>query len=96
MLADTFHATITETLSQDYTIVNGPEEDTLRFQVALTDAESSNPLLDTISNVTPFGLIMGQVTGAFALMRQSMGELHLDNQPSIGAVVTLKVPLIGA
>ena len=53
MLANAFYSTVHDKLSEDYEMVRGPTPGALRVQIALTDAEASNPGLDTISSIVP-------------------------------------------
>lgn len=52
-LANEFHAKIVEALQADYQITAEPGPKTMRIRVALTDAKSSAPVLDTISTYVP-------------------------------------------
>jgi Protein of unknown function (DUF3313) len=67
-LADTFHALLYEALAEDYQMVEELGPGVLHVQAAITDAQTSNPALDTISSVVPqlrltseaFGLVTGK------------------------------------
>ncbi len=48
-LANEFHAAIIKEMEADFKIIDSIEPGTLRVRIALTDAEKSNPALDTIS-----------------------------------------------
>ena len=52
-LADELWSKIREALGQDYAIAYHPGPGVMRVTVAITEAEASNPALDTISSVVP-------------------------------------------
>lgn len=52
-LADEFHAALVKELGKDFKIVQQAGPATMRLRVALTDAQESNPALDTISTYIP-------------------------------------------
>lgn len=60
-LADEFHAKIVEALQDDYRITAQPGPRTMRLRVALTDAKSSAPVLDTISTYVPQARLLASV-----------------------------------
>lgn len=55
-LANYFTSALVENLKKNFTIAQRPGPDVLRLRVALTDADQSEVLLDTISTVMPIGL----------------------------------------
>jgi hypothetical protein len=84
-LADTFYTVLHETLSQDYEMVNELGPGVLQVQTALTDAQTSNPVLDTISTVLPIGLAVAQtknlLTGKPSFVGEASAEARvLDGQ----------------
>ena len=52
-MADLFWVKLHEALKTDYEIVNSPGPDVMRIQAAITEAETSNPVLDTVSSIVP-------------------------------------------
>ena len=52
-LANNFYLLLHESLSRNYKIVTDPGPGTMRFQVAITDADKSEPLLDKVSTIVP-------------------------------------------
>lgn len=52
-LANEFHAAIIASLENDYVIADSIGPRTMRIRVALTDADSSSPVLDTLSTYIP-------------------------------------------
>ena len=52
-LANEFHAALVKELGQDFQIVDALGPGTMRVRIALTDAQASDPTLDTISTYVP-------------------------------------------
>ena len=65
-LADAFYKAMQEKLSEDFDLVTGPEPGAMRVRIALTDAESSNPTLDTLSTYVPQARLLS-TAASFAL-----------------------------
>ncbi len=55
-LVDYLYTSLRDHLSKDYLLVDKPDADTLVIRAAITEARKSKPVLDLVSNVTPFGL----------------------------------------
>ena len=73
-IAKAFYAQIYAKLSNDYEMVMQPGPDTLRIQVAIVDAEESNPYLEAISYVPmPVG-VPGVKAGLVLLKTASTGK----------------------
>ncbi len=51
LMADTFYALIYQEVSKDYDMVDKPDSNTLRVQVAITHLEESWPMLDVVSGI---------------------------------------------
>jgi hypothetical protein len=66
-LANYFYKVLSDNLGKDYKIVSEPGAGTLRLQVAVTDAESATPVLNTVSAIVPqlrtVTTLQGYVTG---------------------------------
>ncbi len=79
-LANSFHAVLQETLSEDYEIVQVPGPGTIRLRVALTEAVASSPTMDTISTYIPQARLLsgiatiGSDTAAFVGEATAEGE----------------------
>lgn len=56
LLANNFYVQLYEELDKDYEMVTQPGTGTLRLQVAITGAETSNAVLDLVSTVHPVSL----------------------------------------
>lgn len=67
-LLNYFHATLREQLGMDYELVDKPAPGVLRLRVALTDAQGSKVVMDTLSSVVPVGLAVS------ALERVAFGK----------------------
>jgi hypothetical protein len=61
-IADRFNKAMYDALAGSYTFVDEPGDDVLRIRPAITDLESSNPALNTISTVIPVGLVISAVS----------------------------------
>ncbi|MCZ6678103.1 MAG: DUF3313 domain-containing protein [Candidatus Poribacteria bacterium] len=81
-LANEFHAAIVKKLGEDYRIVKEAGPGTMRVRVALTDAQESNPTLDTISTYIPQARLlqtivtMGSDTAGFVGEASAEGEVR--------------------
>lgn len=78
ILANNFYVAIYEALSPNYTIVRSPQPNTLRVQVALTDADKSMPFLDTVSTIMPIGLAASQLKGFISGRPSFVGEASME------------------
>jgi hypothetical protein len=80
-LADRFYALVHDELAKDYELVGTPAAGVLDIQIAITDAEKSNPTLDTVSSVLPQALVVsnltGLVTGKPAFVGEAQAEIKL-------------------
>jgi hypothetical protein len=77
-LADTLYTMIHEELSQDFQMVDQTGPGVLRVEAAITDAEASNPTMDTISTVLPQGLLLSQATGIVTGKPGFVGEASAE------------------
>jgi Protein of unknown function (DUF3313) len=83
-LADTFYTLVFEALSQDFQMVDQLGPGVLHVQVAITDAETSNPTLDTISSVVPQALLLSQTKGIVTGKPGFVGEASAEVKASDG------------
>jgi hypothetical protein len=67
-LLDYMDAKFREELGKDYTFVSAPGADVMRLRLALTEADASRPVSDTLSSVIPIGIAVN------ALHRVAVGE----------------------
>jgi len=77
-LADTLFSNIHQQLSEDYEMVDELDDGVLHVQVALTDAQKSNPFLDTISTIHPTTLVLSQATGLATGKPAFVGEASVE------------------
>jgi hypothetical protein len=89
-VANRFYSVLHLRLSKDYEMVPAPGRQTLRITVALTKAEQSMPVLDTISSVLPQALIISGLkklaTGKPAFVGEAAAELKMSDAET-GAVL---------
>ena len=84
MLADDLYTPIHKELSQDYQLVDTVGPGVMRIQVALTDAEASSPVMDTISTGVPIGLAISQTTGLITGKPTFVGETQAEAKVTDG------------
>jgi uncharacterized protein DUF3313 len=77
-LANYFYNQLKEQLAQKVTIVDQPDPDVLRLQVALTDAEGATPGLRSVSVVIPQARLLNMIqsagTGSYAFVGSASCE----------------------
>ena len=84
-MADALFAALQKELSQDYKMVDGVGPGVLRIQVALTDAEGSSPVMDTISTVLPVGLAVSEAKGLVTGKPSFVGEAQAEAKITDGS-----------
>lgn len=84
-LADTFYSTIYQELSQDYAMADALGPGVLHVQVALTEAQTSNPAMDTVSSIVPQALVLSQATGLVTGKPGFVGEASGEARIADGA-----------
>jgi len=84
ILADTLYATLAEELSQDFQMVDELGPRVLQVQVAITDAQTSNPTMDTISTVVPQALLLSQAKGLVTGKPGFVGEASVELRAADG------------
>jgi len=60
-LADELHSAVVAALGEDFEITDTPGPNTMRIRIALTDAEASAPVLDTVSTYIPQARLLQSV-----------------------------------
>jgi hypothetical protein len=63
MLTDFLYGQLHDALSLDYTMVTKPGPGVMRMAVAITEAEASSPVLDTVTSIIPQTRILTGVKG---------------------------------
>ena len=94
MLTDYLHDSLKEALSRDYIIVDRAGPDVLRVRAALTEAEGSWVVLDTITSIVPMALgvsTLKQLTfGTASFVADASIELEIEDsmtQTTLAAMV---------
>lgn len=82
VLANNFFIAMREALSHDHEIVDFPEPDTARIQIAIVKATKKNVVLDTISTILPVGL------AASSLQQYTTGRPSFTGSFAIETMVT--------
>jgi len=63
MLVNALHSALSKELGQHYKIVAQPAPGTLKVRAAITEAEGSNVVLDTVSSIHPGTLLVSKAKG---------------------------------
>ncbi len=77
-LANFFYSELHKNLSKDYKMVMRPSQATLKIEVAITDADSSNATMNTISTVLPQALLLSSLKGAATGKAGFVGEATVE------------------
>lgn len=77
-VVDYLHATIIEQLKSDYTFVNKQGAGTMRLRVAITEAQGSKVVTDTISSIIPVGMALGLVKKVATGTNLSVGKAAVE------------------
>jgi hypothetical protein len=83
-LADTLYTMLVEELSQDVQMVDELGPGILHVQVAITDAQTSYPTMDTISSVVPQALLLSQAKGLVTGKPGFVGEASIEAKATDG------------
>ena len=77
-LADEFYAEIVKALEGDFAITAQPGPGTMRIRVALTDAQASSPVLDTVSTYVPQARLLQSVVALGSDTAGFVGEASAE------------------
>jgi Protein of unknown function (DUF3313) len=77
-LADSFYTVLVEELSKDFQMVEETGPGVLHLQVAITDAQTSNPTMDTISSIVPQALLLSEAKGLITGKPSFVGEASAE------------------
>lgn len=77
-LVNYFDAALREELKLDYTLVSQPGPGVMRIRVAMTEADGSAVVLDTISSVIPIGVALSAVKAIATGKNLSVGEIGAE------------------
>jgi len=85
-LANYFTAALYEELKKDYILVTSPGHDVMVVRAAITDADESEVVLDTITTIVPFGLALSTlkhvVTGSDSFVGDAQAEMEIIDSMS--------------
>ncbi len=83
MVADRLFTLLQARLAKDYTLVQAPAPGTMRIAAALTSADSSYPVLDTVSSIIPVGIAVSVLkvvaTGKPAFVGEASAEIKVTD-----------------
>ena len=79
-LADIFYKLLVEELSKDFQMVDQAGPGVLHIQVAITDAQTSNPTMDTISTVVPQALLISGAKDIITGKPSFVGEASVEGK----------------
>ena len=83
LVADRLYSVLAARLSRDYAMVSAPAPGTMRMAAALTTADSSYPVLDTVSTIIPIALgvstLKAIATGKPAFVGEASAELRVTD-----------------
>lgn len=88
-LANMFWSKLDEELRKDYEMTSQAGPDVLRIQLAITEAESSNPVLDTVSSVIPQTRLLSGMKSAATGVSAFTGSASIEGKATDGATGTL-------
>jgi hypothetical protein len=77
-LANNAFVYLNQELSKDYQIVTAPEPHTLRLQMAITDADSSKPVRNTLATFMPIGMGINLIKYAATGKQTGVGEITME------------------
>jgi len=90
MVADRLYSVLQERLAKDYSLVAQPEPHTMRIAAAITAADRSYPVMDTISTIVPIGLgvstLKAIATGKPAFVGEASVEVRVTDSQT-GAIL---------
>ncbi len=77
-LVNYFDAALREELKRDFLLVSQPGPGVMRIRVAMTEADGSAVVLDTISSVVPIGIALSAVKAIVTGKNLSVGEIGAE------------------
>lgn len=88
-LANILWSKLDEELRKDYEMTSQAGSDVLRIQVAITEAESSNPVLDTVSSVIPQTRLLSGMKSMATGVSAFTGSASVEGKATDGATGVL-------
>lgn len=77
-LANNAFVFLTKELEKDYIIVKVPEPGAMRIQMAITDADSSKPVRNTMSTFVPVGMVLSLIKYSAVGKQSGVGEITVE------------------
>ncbi|NJD62495.1 MAG: DUF3313 domain-containing protein [Deltaproteobacteria bacterium] len=77
-LANNAYIYLVQELQNDFKIVQTPEPETLRLQLAILDAEPSSKARNILSSVVPIGIGISAIQGASTGKQTGVGEITVE------------------
>ena len=77
-LLNYFDAALRERLKKDYALVSQPGPGVMRVRIAITEAEGSSVVLDTVSSVIPIGVALSAVKAIATGEHLSVGSIGAE------------------
>jgi len=77
-LANNAFVYLTQELKMDYQVVNSPQPNTLRIQMAIIDADSAKPVRNTLSTIMPIGMALSVVRYGATGKQSGVGEITVE------------------
>jgi len=77
-LANNAYVYLTNELEKDYNLVKDPLPGTVRIQMALTDADTSKPVRNTLSTFVPVGMVLNLVKYSATGKQTGVGEITVE------------------
>jgi len=93
-LANTLWSQLNEQLRKDYEMTSTPGPDVLRLQAAITEGESSNAVLDTVSSVIPQARMLSGAKSMVTGVSLFTGSASVEAKLTDGSTGTLLVAAV--
>jgi hypothetical protein len=77
-MVDYLAAAVRTELMKDYTLVSAPRPDSMRLRIAITEAQGSRVLLDTMSNILPPALAVSALKAAVTGKATAVGTARVE------------------
>jgi len=77
-MTDYLTQAITKAVSGAYPVVTRPGPGVLRVRLAITDLQPTKPTLNTITSLTPAGLVLGSAAGEAGYVPTGVGEAGIE------------------
>ena len=77
-MTDYFRQAIIKAVGDAYPVVEKPGPGVLRVRIAITDLQPTKPALNTITSLTPAGLVLGTGAGAAGYVPPGVGEAGIE------------------